>query len=168
MPARLRLIDGEYEWTAEVAGDEVRLSRLVEGRSESARQTYVVRRDEGDQVTVDDGTDVRAAVAVLASDVAWINLGGHLFEVRLASPGRSTRSSTRDHDALSPPMSATVVRIAVKPGDRVAQGDLLVALEAMKMELPIRAPRDGIVAAVHCREGELVQPGAALVDMGDG
>jgi 3-methylcrotonyl-CoA carboxylase alpha subunit len=65
-------------------------------------------------------------------------------------------------------MSATVVRIAVKSGDRVHQGDLLVALEAMKMELPIRAPRDGVVTAVHCREGELVQPGTALVDMDHG
>ena len=60
---------------------------------------------------------------------------------------------------------ATVVRIAVKPGDRVSQGDLLVALEAMKMELPIRAPRDGVVPAIHCAEGDLVQPGTPLVDM---
>ena len=65
----------------------------------------------------------------------------------------------------APPMSATVVRIAVAPGDRVHQGDLLVSLEAMKMELPIRAPRDGIITAVLCREGDLVQPGQVLVDM---
>jgi len=37
-------------------------------------------------------------------------------------------------------------------------------LEAMKMELPIRAPHDGTIAAVHCREGELVQPGTVLVE----
>jgi 3-methylcrotonyl-CoA carboxylase alpha subunit len=35
----------------------------------------------------------------------------------------------------------------------------------MKMELPIRAPRDGVVTAVHCREGDLVQPGVVLVDL---
>jgi 3-methylcrotonyl-CoA carboxylase alpha subunit len=61
-------------------------------------------------------------------------------------------------------MAATVVRIAVTPGDRVEDGDVLIALEAMKMELPIRAPRAGIVRAVHCREGELVQPGQVLID----
>ena len=66
---------------------------------------------------------------------------------------------------LGPPMPATVVRIAVKPGDAVRAGDVLIALEAMKMELPIRAPRDGIVAAVHCQEGELVQPGVSLVEI---
>jgi len=40
-----------------------------------------------------------------------------------------------------------------------------VLLEAMKMELPIRAPREGRVKALHCRPGELVQPGTALVDL---
>jgi 3-methylcrotonyl-CoA carboxylase alpha subunit len=38
-------------------------------------------------------------------------------------------------------------------------------LEAMKMELPVRANEHGTVAAVHCREGELVQPGRPLVDI---
>ena len=62
-------------------------------------------------------------------------------------------------------MPATVVRIAVKNGDAVKQGDVLVALEAMMMEMPIRAPRDGVVAAIDCREGELVQPGVPLIQI---
>jgi 3-methylcrotonyl-CoA carboxylase alpha subunit len=47
----------------------------------------------------------------------------------------------------------------------VRKGDVVVLLEAMKMELPIRALADGIVAAVHCREGDLVQADAPLVEM---
>jgi biotin carboxyl carrier protein len=62
-------------------------------------------------------------------------------------------------------MAGTVVRMAVKPGDRVKAGDTLVVLEAMKMELPVRATHDGVVVAVHCREGELVQPGTRLIEM---
>ena len=78
----------------------------------------------------------------------------------MRAAGRGARAPARaTHDALTPPMSATVVRIAVKPGDAVRHGDVLIALEAMKMELPIRAPRDGVVAPIHCHEGELVQPG---------
>jgi biotin carboxyl carrier protein len=61
-------------------------------------------------------------------------------------------------------MPATAVRIAVRPGDRVGSGDVLIALEAMKMELPIRAPRDGVVRAINCREGELVQPEQELLE----
>ena len=67
--------------------------------------------------------------------------------------------------ALSAPMPATVVAIIVAPGQEVAAGDLLVMLEAMKMELPIRAPRAGRVKTLACREGELVQPGVPLVEM---
>ncbi|HEY7473552.1 MAG TPA: biotin/lipoyl-containing protein [Vicinamibacterales bacterium] len=168
MPTRLRLIEGGQEWVAEVAADEVRLSPVADGNTASATHTYVVRPEADDAVHVEDAAGAQPAIAVLASDVAWVSIGGHIFEVHVAPAGRSPRSGTRDQDALSPPMSATVVRIAVKSGDRVHQGDLLVALEAMKMELPIRAPRDGVVTAVHCREGELVQPGTALVDMDHG
>jgi geranyl-CoA carboxylase alpha subunit len=53
----------------------------------------------------------------------------------------------------------------VQSGAAVRQGDTLVVLEAMKMELPIRAPRDGVISAVRCREGELVQPGVPVVEM---
>jgi biotin carboxyl carrier protein len=67
--------------------------------------------------------------------------------------------------ALSAPMPATVVAIKVDAGQEVAAGDLLVMLEAMKMELPIRAPRDATVAAVHCVEGQMVQPDQNLIDL---
>ena len=62
-------------------------------------------------------------------------------------------------------MPATVLAIAVQPGQRVAAGDVLLRLEAMKMELPVRAPRDATVIAVKCREGELVQPGVPLLEL---
>jgi biotin carboxyl carrier protein len=62
-------------------------------------------------------------------------------------------------------MPATVIKIPVKPGDAVKKGDVLVLLEAMKMELPIRAAGDAVVRAVYCREGELVQADAPLVEL---
>jgi 3-methylcrotonyl-CoA carboxylase alpha subunit len=42
---------------------------------------------------------------------------------------------------------------------------VLIVLEAMKMELPIRATSDGRVTAIHCREGDLVQPGVTLIEV---
>lgn len=96
---------------------------------------------------------------------AWVHVGGRVFVIDpRGSEGRSAGASA-DLDALSPPMPATVIRVEVKPGDAVAKGDVIVLLEAMKMELPIRAPRDGIVARVNCRPGEIVQPGTPLVDL---
>ena len=55
----------------------------------------------------------------------------------------------------------------VEPGAAVKKGDTLIVLEAMKMELPIRAPADGTVARVTCTEGQLVQPGVPLVELED-
>jgi biotin carboxyl carrier protein len=66
---------------------------------------------------------------------------------------------------LNAPMPATVVKILVAPGQAVRHGDTLVVVEAMKMELPIRAPSDATVKAINCREGELVQPDRALVEL---
>ena len=66
---------------------------------------------------------------------------------------------------MTAPMPATVVKVLVEPGQAVAEGDTVLVLEAMKMELPIRAPRAGVVKAVHCAQGELVQPGVALVEL---
>jgi 3-methylcrotonyl-CoA carboxylase alpha subunit len=53
----------------------------------------------------------------------------------------------------------------VSPGDRVERGATLIVLEAMKMELPVKAGSAAIVASINCREGELVQPGAALIEL---
>ena len=169
MPKRLRLTEGGYDWVAEATADEVRLSLVSDaGANAMAPRTIVVRPASDEQFQVEDASGTRRAFAVLASDVAWVSIDNQVFEVQISTAGRAARSGARDHDALAPPMSATVVRIAVKPGDAVRQGDLLVALEAMKMELPIRAPRDGVVTAVRCHEGELVQPGVPLVEMDNG
>lgn len=67
--------------------------------------------------------------------------------------------------ALAAPMPATVVATPAERGQTVRAGDVLVVLEAMKMELTIRAPRDGVVDALRCRRGDLVQPGVPLVTM---
>jgi len=66
---------------------------------------------------------------------------------------------------LTAPMPATVIKVLAAPGQAVRHGDTLVVVEAMKMELPIRAPGDATVKAVHCREGELVQPDRTLVEL---
>jgi acetyl-CoA carboxylase biotin carboxylase subunit len=85
--------------------------------------------------------------------------------VQSAKPASRRRASTDGAQSVAAPMPATVVKVLVKPGDRVAKGDTVVVLEAMKMELPLRAAGDATVKAVHCGEGELVQADAVLVEL---
>jgi 3-methylcrotonyl-CoA carboxylase alpha subunit len=74
------------------------------------------------------------------------------------------RSAASAAGALTAPMPATVIKVHAAPGDAVKKGDVVVVLEAMKMELPVRALGDGVVSAVRCREGELVPADATLVE----
>ena len=82
---------------------------------------------------------------------------------RPARPMRHARQQT-----LSAPMPATVLKVLVQPGAAVANGEVVVILEAMKMELPLRSPVNATVQAVHCREGDLVQPDTVLVHFDTG
>ena len=82
---------------------------------------------------------------------------------RAQAPQRR-KASAAAGGALTAPMPATVVKVHVRAGDAVKKGDIVVVLEAMKMELPVRALGDATVAAVRCREGELVQADATLVE----
>jgi acetyl-CoA/propionyl-CoA carboxylase biotin carboxyl carrier protein len=66
-------------------------------------------------------------------------------------------------DSIVSPMQATVVKIAVEPGEKVVAGDLICVLEAMKMEQPLQAHRDGVIDAVHSNIGDTVTSGQLLV-----
>jgi acetyl/propionyl-CoA carboxylase alpha subunit len=109
-----------------------------------------------------DSTHV-VAFAVMDGANTWVFLDGVTYVLEPTRRGRA--AAAHDTAALSAPMPATVTHIHVAPDQAVASGDLLVTLEAMKMELPIRAPGPGIVVAINCTVGELVQPGEPLVDL---
>jgi biotin carboxyl carrier protein len=55
--------------------------------------------------------------------------------------------------------------VLVTEGQSVVRGETMMILEAMKMELPLRAPHDGVVKDIRCRPGELVQPGTPLLEI---
>jgi acetyl-CoA carboxylase biotin carboxyl carrier protein len=59
-------------------------------------------------------------------------------------------------------MVANVWKVVVAQGDSVADGDTLVILESMKMEIPVLAENDGTVAALHVAEGDVVQEGDVI------
>ena len=108
------------------------------------------------------GGDIRSA------GDRWAFWHGDVFRVGRAAASAARRTtSARGHvtETLTAPMPATVLKVLVEPRSAVRKGDTVVVLEAMKMELPVRALADGTVTAVHCREGDLVQPDAPLVEI---
>jgi acetyl-CoA/propionyl-CoA carboxylase biotin carboxyl carrier protein len=114
-----------------------------------------------------------------------VEVNGRRLEVRLPSSlaapvakptaaKRPTRRSTGGARAkapssneLSAPMQGTIVKVAVVNGDEVTEGDLVVVLEAMKMEQPITAHRSGVVANLTAVVGESVTSGQALLEIVD-
>ncbi len=95
----------------------------------------------------------------------WAFANGEVYREKQESP-RSRKSSKGDStETLIAPMPATVLKVSVAPGAQVKAGDALVVLEAMKMEIALRAPQDGVVTTINCREGDLVQPDAVLVEI---
>jgi acetyl-CoA/propionyl-CoA carboxylase biotin carboxyl carrier protein len=91
---------------------------------------------------------------------------GFVAEIKKeASAASRGRSKGRGDSGVMTPMPATVVSINAAAGHSVNEGDTVIVLEAMKMELPIKAPRTGIVKAIHCAKGDLVQPGVSLLEI---
>ena len=100
---------------------------------------------------------------LMTADGLQFSLDGETYTASVGQQGR-TRGRHREH-SMAAPMPGLVLKISVATGDEVHKGDPLVVLEAMKMEHQIVAARDGRVSAVHCRVGELVQPGVDLVSL---
>jgi len=87
---------------------------------------------------------------------------------RVRGGSRSRRSVPADSgDTLVSPMQGTIVKIAVADGERVAAGDVIVVLEAMKMEQPLTAHKDGTVTGLAVAVGQTVTAGAPICELKD-
>jgi acetyl-CoA carboxylase biotin carboxyl carrier protein len=62
-------------------------------------------------------------------------------------------------------LNGTVWKIESAPGDRVAEGDTLILLESMKMEIPVMAPKDGVVKEILVKEEQAVTEGEVLATL---
>lgn len=79
--------------------------------------------------------------------------------------GAQGRPAARTPGDVTTSMPGNVIEVAVREGDRVAEGDLLLVIEAMKMETEINAPIAGTVAAVHVQKGDRIIPGETLIQI---
>ena len=109
----------------------------------------------------------RSVTVFVAQDARgrWVFCDGQVFKIPDERAITARRGPRGTDGGVTSPMPAKVVNVLAVVGTEVRRGDVLVILEAMKMELPIAAPRDATVLAIHCRAGEVVQPDMSLVDL---
>lgn len=149
------------------AGTEHTIERRPDGVLAVDGQAVRIRRAGRGCFRVAAGGEEAVAWAAAAGEARWTFIDGQVFTFTVERRPGQRKRGTGHHGSLTAPMPATVVKVGVKPGDDVRAGEVVVVLEAMKMELPVRAPSGGRITAVNCREGELVQPGVTLVEIED-
>ncbi|MFM1957743.1 MAG: hypothetical protein RI929_106 [Actinomycetota bacterium] len=85
---------------------------------------------------------------------------------RAKSSGSASHTGAKGNSLLAP-MQSTVVKLAVNEGDRVEAGDLVVVLEAMKMEQPLTAHRSGVIGSIGVTVGTTISAGTRILDITD-
>ena len=125
-----------------------------------------------------------AAEEAATREIVVVEVGGKRLEVSLpagfgsgggagprkAAPKRSAgkrSASGASGDSLIAPMQGTIVKVAVSDGDVVSAGDLVVVLEAMKMEQPLNAHKSGTITGLAAQVGAVVTSGATICDIKD-
>jgi len=115
---------------------------------------------------------VEVAGKRLAVSVPKRLLVGEIGSAQGHAPKRKSSSHSSGHtgargNSLLAPMQATVVKLAVQAGDHVEEGDLVVVLEAMKMEQPLTAHRAGTISKVGVEVGATISAGTLLLEIED-
>ena len=140
---------GDYRIELDGADHDISGARLEDGAL-SARIDGAMRRfladAEGDEVRVHDGRQRLRLRAEAVYRRQGESGGGGDHRIRAPMPGR-------------------VVLVQARPGDAVESGDVVLVIEAMKMELALKAPRDGVVAEVRATPGEFVEADAVLATL---
>jgi 3-methylcrotonyl-CoA carboxylase alpha subunit len=154
-------------FTVQFGEDAHRVTVAPGGEARVDGGAPIALEPEGGQgIRVFDGQRARQVFVAGSGDRRQVFVDGEVYDlvVGTEADGRP-RPGRQASDLLAAPMPARVTAIIVEPGQRVARGDILLKLEAMKMELAVRAPHDGTVKSIACRVGELVQPGVGLMEL---
>ena len=104
------------------------------------------------------------AVATKVGDVWWVHVLGHTLQFEVVEPGAS---SSDDEGGLTAPMPGKILEVHVSVGQTVSSGDVLMVMEAMKMEHKIVAGSDGVVETILFKEGDQVPQGAELLTISE-
>jgi acetyl-CoA/propionyl-CoA carboxylase biotin carboxyl carrier protein len=130
----------------------------------------------GDPAESGDSEGRQTVVVEVGGRRLEVSLPGGLAASSPAPSGGATRprrtagkraGAAAGGDAVTSPMQGTIVKVSVEEGQPVAEGDVIVVLEAMKMEQPLKAHKAGTVSALHAEVGSTVAHGAVICELKD-
>ncbi|MCW3010957.1 MAG: putative acyl-CoA carboxylase, Biotin/lipoyl carrier domain [Solirubrobacterales bacterium] len=122
-------------------------------------------RPLGDAYELTLGDRTERAWVVVDHDTIHVHAFGRGWTLQLVDPVERARRGVDSADVATAPMPGTLITVCVEAGQAVAQGEVLVVIESMKMQSEIVATRDGEVAEVHVALGESFDRGAPLVGL---
>lgn len=104
-----------------------------------------------------------------------VKVDGQIYQVEVGPQGQLTSVATQASpqaaalastaEAVPAPLAGNIFKVQVQPGSEVVEGDVLVILEAMKMETEVRAARNGVVQVLHVKEGDSVSVGTPILSL---
>ena len=163
--AHLRYQVGKRKYVVEAERSGGALKLRLDGREAVVE---VISEQDGQIRAIVDGQAVSAGLAFDGLD-ALVSLGGESYKLSKPPPpdvdGTGPGGADAPGASLTAPMPGTVVKVLVGEGDEVEEGQVLLVLEAMKMEQPVAAPHAGRIASLPYGEGTLVPGGAVLAEI---
>jgi acetyl-CoA/propionyl-CoA carboxylase biotin carboxyl carrier protein len=131
---------------------------------------------DGETAEADDTGERQTVVVEVGGRRLEVSLPGGLGSVGGAAAGGARKpkrsagkkaGAAASGDAVTSPMQGTIVKVSVEEGQEVAEGDVIVVLEAMKMEQPLKAHKAGTVTGLQAEVGVTVTNGAVICELKD-
>lgn len=128
---------------------------------------YIVEAEEikPGQLKIKIGNKIVKSVITEGEKEKFVFVDGEVFKVKPVQLTGLRKEKRKDEGDLNSPISGKVVSVKVKNGDSVKKGDVLMVIEAMKMEYLIRAPYDGKIKKVFFKEKDLIEIGQQTIEL---
>ncbi len=129
------------------------------------RRFEAVVKRHGDWLEMEAAGRVTRCAAIATPRGVWVAHEGRTYFLERRQREAAVVEGAKSADEIRAPMTGRVVSVAARKGSAVREGDLLLTIEAMKMEFKLTAPEDGTVTDVLCSDGDRVELGQLLVTL---
>ncbi len=153
-------------WMGRVVEAELELRPPRAVLTREGRRVEAVLHRSGHWIEIERGGHTTQCAAVVSPRGVWVAVEGRTYVLERTHREAADLEGDRSAGEIRAPMTGRVVAVVVKAGAKASEGDLLLTIEAMKMEFKLAAPGDGTVTEILCAEGDRVELGQLLVKLG--